>query len=228
MKKLIFKTAFITFGVALIFLIAIFGIVSFSAPVAMMEFTASLGLDGISGDYAYQAYASTAGGEKLSYLVRAFEISVENGNNRTARSRFEELFGEDGSERRTEFEEFCREWKPGEDGDVSVPFQNYSYRGYLCGTAANVYYRLAKTEEAKAKAFEFAFAQTPALDCGNSPVRYLALESALAHDAEFCVDIYERLQSDEYERNEAYGQIEDILKQCKNFDKILNERSENE
>lgn len=227
MKKLIFKTAIITFGVALILLIAIFGIVSFSAPVAMMDFTASLGLDGISGDYAYQAYASTAGEEKLSYLVRAFEISVENGNNRTAKSRFEELFGEEGSPRRAEFETFCADRKPDAGEDVSLTLKNFSYRGYLCGTAADVYYRLSKTEEEKAEALEFAFAQTSALDCDNPPVFYLALEGALSHDAEFCVEIYERLISSDFERNKTFGNIEDILKQCKNFDRILNERSVN-
>ena len=214
----------------MICLIAIFGIVSFAAPVTMMNFTASLGLNGISGDYAYQAYASSSGEDKLSYLVRAFEISVESGSNRIARTRFEELFGEEGSERRAEFESYCVEWgqlefPDGTDDQVADAFKGYSYRGYLCGQAAAVYYRLAKEETDRVAALDFAFAQTPALDCDNSPVFYLAVEGAKEDDAEFCAEIYQRLRQAGYEQNEAYTRIETVLYSCKNFEKVLNERS---
>ena len=50
MRKIIFKTIFITLGIVLILAISAFGILSFAAPKAMMNFSASLGLDAISGD----------------------------------------------------------------------------------------------------------------------------------------------------------------------------------
>ena len=58
MRKIIFKTIFITLGIVLILAISAFGILSFAAPKTMMQFAASLGLDAISGDYAYQEYWS--------------------------------------------------------------------------------------------------------------------------------------------------------------------------
>ena len=57
MKKIIVRTALITLGITLIMAIAVFGIVSFCFPASMMEFTASLGMKNLSGDYAYLYFA---------------------------------------------------------------------------------------------------------------------------------------------------------------------------
>ncbi len=108
MKKIILKTALITFGVTVILAIAVFGITSFCAPSAMMNFTASLGMESISGDYAYQEYERSG---NLECLSRSFIIAAEKKDNRTANDRFTVLYGEDGSERREEFEAFCIAYK---------------------------------------------------------------------------------------------------------------------
>ncbi|MDE7158344.1 MAG: hypothetical protein K2N74_02110 [Clostridiales bacterium] len=231
MKKLILKTALLTFAISLVFLLAIFGIMSFAAPTVMMKFTASLGMDGISGDYAYQAYKSSSGEDRLSYLVRAFETAAERGDNRVARDRFAELFGEEDSERRAEFEAYCAEqaklqFPEGTSDKVIESYKNFSYRGYLCGQAACVYYRLAKNDEEKADALAFAFAQTgETLSVENSPLYYLALESAEENDGQFCLSIYDGMNERSYEQNKAYQKIETALKSCKNFEQLLAERN---
>ena len=234
MKKLILKTAFLTLAISLVFLLAIFGIMSFAAPTVMMRFTASLGMDGISGDYAYQAYKSSSGEDRLSYLVRAFESAAERGDNRVARDRFAELFGEEDSERRAEFEVYCEEqaklqFPEGTSDQVIASYKNFSYRGYLCGQAACVYYRLAKDDEEKADALAFAFAQTgETLTIENSPVYYLALEGAEHNDAQFCLDVFDGMSERGYEQSTAYNKIETALKSCKNFEKLLGERNNKE
>ena len=234
MKKLILKTALLTFAIALVFLLAVFGIMSLTAPVTMMNFTATLGMDRISGDYAYQAYENSTGEDGLSYLVRAFEIAVDTNDNRTARDRFEELFGEDGSERRTEFEKYCKDWSAlqfpeGTSDKVIASYKNFSYRGYLCGQAACVYYRLSKNEQDKTKALDFAFAQTDAsLSVENSPVYYLALAGAEENDVEFCLQLFDGMTERNYEQNAAYEKIETALKSCRNFEKLRAEREDAE
>ena len=45
MKKLVLKTALITFGAALVLVALVFIIVSSSSPVAMMNLTASMGME---------------------------------------------------------------------------------------------------------------------------------------------------------------------------------------
>ena len=98
MKKLILKTIFITCGIALMLLFAVFGIVSLWAPSAMMNFTASLGMETVSGDYAFQEYERSG---NISCLARSFLIASRHKDDRNADQRFEILFGLEG------FGEFC-------------------------------------------------------------------------------------------------------------------------
>jgi len=88
MKKLVLKTALITFIAACVVLLSLFGIMSLAAPVAMMNITASLGLGGMSSDYAYEAYGRN---EEIGYLARAAEVAYANGNYKKADDRFKEL-----------------------------------------------------------------------------------------------------------------------------------------
>ena len=99
MRKIVFKTIFITLGVVLILAISAFGILSFAAPKAMMSFTSSLGLDAISGDYAYQEYRRSG---DIEYLARAFEIAAFEGRSDAAAERFEELYENEG------FSDYCK------------------------------------------------------------------------------------------------------------------------
>ena len=56
MKKLVLKTALITFGAAVLLGVLILMILCFAAPKTMMDFTASMGMDGLSGNFAYSEY----------------------------------------------------------------------------------------------------------------------------------------------------------------------------
>ena len=148
MKKLIIKTAFITLGVTLILAIAAFGIVSLCAPAVMMDLTASLGMTDISGDYAYQEYERS---REISYLARSFEIAAEREDDVKAQQRFGQLYKHEA------FSEYCvsRDEQALPDGIPAL-----SYRGYVCGLAACVEYRLARMDEARDETIAFAVSET--------------------------------------------------------------------
>ncbi len=179
MKKLVLKTALITLGVTIILTISLFGIVSFCAPASMMRFCESLGLDNISGDYAYQEYQNS---KQLSYLAHAFEVAADHGNYTKADERFEELYGEDDAGRQ-EFVAYCTAQNAAElPGGVP----QYDYRSYLCGLASRVKFHLALTDDERSAVCAFAIEESPAELSAESPVITLAIEAIDAEDAEFC------------------------------------------
>lgn len=191
MKKLILKTALITFGVTLILAVSLFGIVSFCAPASMMRFFDSIGLENISGDYAYQEYQNT---KDINYLVRAFEIAAANGNDSIAEERFEELYGEEGSERRAAFADYCALQQ-----NASLPdgVPDYNVREYLCGRAVCVKYRLAKTDEEKSEVVDFAFSESESRLTSEGTVVSLAVEAIESGDEEFCAFYLGRIRDEE-------------------------------
>ena len=67
MRKLVLKTALLTLGVLLVLAVAVFGVLSLCAPALVCDFTASLGMETVSADYAYQEYQRSG---SLSYLAR--------------------------------------------------------------------------------------------------------------------------------------------------------------
>lgn len=144
MKKLIIKTILITFAIAVMLGFALFGALSFWAPAAMMNFTASLGLSTVSGDYAFQEYERSG---NLDYLARSYEIAVKHHDDRAALKRFE-IFYEHQS-----FAEYCMQQDEGAEEDGS-------YRAYVCGQAALVKYRLSTTAEGRGEACAFAVKET--------------------------------------------------------------------
>ena len=137
MRKIVFKTIFITLGVVLILAISAFGILSFAAPKAMMSFTSSLGLDAISGDYAYQEYRRSG---DIEYLARAFEIAAFEGRSDAAAERFEELYENEG------FSDYCKAQDGVELGE-DIPENNY--RSYACSLGASALYAVAETDDEK-------------------------------------------------------------------------------
>ncbi len=191
MKKLILKTALVTFGVTIILAISLFGIVSFCAPASMMRFCESIGLENISGDYAYQEYQNT---KKLDYLAHSFEIAAENGSYSVADERFCELYGETGSDRRLEFAEYCTA-----QDNSSLPQEapDYDYRAYLCGRAAAVKYHLAQTDDEKAAVCDFAIGETRPQLSADSPVISLALACIDSKDSEFCTLLLGRVEGEQ-------------------------------
>jgi len=203
MKKTILKTALITLGVTMILVIAAFGIMSFCAPKAMMKFTASLGMESISGDYAYQEYERSG---DMDCLARSFVIAAENKDNRAANERFGQFYGQEGSERRSEFETFCAEYKVEPvQGGVSV-----SYRNYILGLASCVKYRLAKTADARTEACDFALSQTAEFTA-DSPAVALALETVSEKDKEFAELYLGKIREKKFEQNKTYTDIVKFL-----------------
>lgn len=199
MKKFVLKIAFITVGVALVLVISLFGIFSVAMPAAMMDFTASLGLTNISGDYAYQEYERSG---SLEYLARSFVIAAENKHYETANERFGLLYGDEG------FAAYCEEYTLDYNTD-KLP--KYDYRAYLCALAARVRYRLATTDEAKESVLDFAVSETDSEFSAGNPVIRLAVEAAQSKDAAFCAQILARMQAEGFAENSDYTSIVTIL-----------------
>lgn len=194
MKKLILKTALITFGVAIVLAISVFGIVSLSAPYAMMKFTASIGLETISGDYAFQEYERSG---SIECLARSFLIAAENGKYASAEDRFEKICGEE-----ERFEQYCKE--------VSVPSQEgvpaYSYRDYVMGRAACVKYALKRSD-----AISFAVENTEKNFPAGNPCVALAAAAASAKDGETCSALASALRGGGFEESNYFLNIVSIL-----------------
>lgn len=210
MKKLIIKTALITLGVALILAVSIFGIVSFVAPAAMMRFCDSIGLDSLSGDYAYQQYHLSG---EIDYLARSFEIAASIEKDAVAATRFEELYGEAGSDQRSAFYEYCS--MQNAQGTSSLPEEvsGYDYRLVICAKAAVVRYRLAQTEEDFLALCDFVIEETDSEFTVDCPVAVLAAESAFKSDTYFCALLrFRLLQENKFNtKNTHYINILKIL-----------------
>lgn len=194
------KTILLTLGVVVVLAISAFGVVSLLAPVAMMDFTASLGLEGISGDYAYQEYERSG---DVAYLARSFIVSADLKNDRTAESRFERLYKHD------DFDEYCD--KQDEAVIVDEEFGAFSYRGYVCGLAARVRYRLAVTAEDERDVLKFAADETLQTFPQANPLIALTAEAVRANDVAFCTRLLDKMKSGGYVENEDYQAIVNIL-----------------
>lgn len=212
MKKLILKTALITLGVALILAVSLFGIVSFCAPASMMRFCESIGLDNLSGEYAYQEYENT---KNLQYLAHSFEIAAANGSYSRADERFEELYGEADSPERKAFGEFCAS-----QDNSSLPGDppDYEYRSYLCGRAAAVKYHLALTYDDRTALCAFAIEESAPALIPESPVISLALEAIGQKDAAFCGLLLVRVRGTQKfdKENEHYRNLVNFLEEAVN------------
>ena len=185
MRKIIFKTIFITLGIVLILAISAFGILSFAAPKTMMQFAASLGLDAISGDYAYQEYRRSG---DIDYLAYAFEVSAVEGRAETAAERFDAFYTNEG------FSDYCKE----QDGtDLGEDIPKVNYRSYACALGAVVRYKVAATDEEKLEVYTFALSETSGEFEPSNPLMSLAVAASEAGDAAFCAVLCDKLQSED-------------------------------
>lgn len=205
MKKIITKTAFITLGIALVLLIAVFGILSFCFPYVMMDFTASIGMESLSGDYAYQEFERSG---DMDCLVRSFVVAAEKKNDRIADERFSVLYGADGSEERTKFDDYCNVYAVDSSGagDVEV-----SMRSYLLGLESCVKLRLAKNSREMEEVCDFAISATDKSFPQGNPVTYLAVEMTEKKDETFCKMLLEKIGNADFEENTDYYNILKIL-----------------
>lgn len=187
MKKLILKTALITFLAACVVFLAVSGLLSLAAPVTMMNFTASLGMDGMSSDYAYEAYTRS---DDLDLLARSAEVSFANGSYQKADERFEELMA------RKDFVDYCntRDESAGayENTNTTGTFAAYIYSSSACAK-----YYLAVTDEEKAAVIGFAIEKTDGSFPEYNAVISLAVEARRAADKDFCKQLATALEVSE-------------------------------
>ena len=207
MKRLIVKTIIATIGIVLILGVAAFGIISLCAPATMMDFTDSLGLSSISGDYAYREYERSG---SLSCLARSFLISADLKKNGQADEKFTLLYGDE------RFSEFCAE----EDERNSTLLEGmnisgYNTRSYLCGIAACVKYRLARSDSkyGEEEVADFAIGETGKDFGQGNPVILLTVEAARAEDGGFCSLLLRKLETSDFEENDDYSHIVTILEE---------------
>ena len=202
-NKIVFKTVLLTLGVILILAISAFGIASLLAPAAMMDFTSDMGLVSISGDYAYREYERSG---DLSCLARSFVISADEQEDRTALNRFNRLYEDE------KFSVFCDAMD--EDLEIRDELSGYRSRGYLCGLAAQVRYRLAKEDEEREEVLAFALSETDLSFPQGNPVILLIQAAAKNGDKAFLGRILETLESTGFDEESPYLQnFKDILEE---------------
>lgn len=212
MKKLILKTAFITFGVLVIMSISLFGIVSFCAPAVMMSLTASLGLENVSGDYAYQEYQRTL---DIGYLARAFEIAAKYKKDQIADERFEELIAHEN------FDAYCEEQNSIEFDYSETATLSVNYRESVCGDGVCVKYRLAcaavcseeEKAEIKKEIYQYALSETDSAFNPCNPILKLVVEAADGKDAAFCSYLLRAIPLAKLNPNEDYENIIKLLEE---------------
>lgn len=212
MKKIVFKTIITTVCVLILLGVAAFGIASLISPRAMMEFTSEIGLEEMSGDFAYREYVRS---EDVGCLARAFLISAEAGRDRKADERFDLLYARD------DFSAHCEEQdalmrKNAEDETASETekemFLTTSYRSYLCGKAACIKYRLKDGSSAEIVAFAVSETKVdyPSL-CAASA---LAGEALAAGDAETAQAVLTALDGAGMREAAVYREIEMLLEEA--------------
>lgn len=195
MGKLIMKTALITLSVTFVLAISVFGIVSFSAPAVMMSFSASLGMEGVSGDYAFAEYERSG---DLSCLVRAAETAEKTNALSAADERFTLLINDE------KFPAYCA----GKDEEGKAPV---SYKQYIYGLAASVKYRTGDKEGAMKLVEESA---DKGAELPNAAI-VLALAARDKKDAAFCAQYSEWLTQN-YEDGKTLQDIIKLLEECAN------------
>lgn len=203
-KNLALKTVLLTLAVIFILAISAFGVVSLFAPEVMMDYTYRIGLKDVSADYAFREYERSG---DLGCLARSFLVCAEGGQYATADYRFGILYEDDG------FSEFCSRQDEAVAKDTPETLKDYSYRGYICGVAASVRYRLATTDEARAALLDFTAEETEKSFPQGNPSVVLAVTAARAQDESFCGLLLERLRAGGFEENADYLSIIKILEE---------------
>ena len=204
-KKLIVKTVLISICVILVLALSLFGILSYCAPATMMDLSSSLGLDSMSGDYAYEEYGRSG---KVEYLARAFEIAAEEKRDAKASELFDMLYAHE------DFAKHCaavdEQFKDDENGGAM-----YGYRAYICGQAAQVKYRLASEDGEKAEVAAFALLETEESFPAGNPLLALSMAAVEAKDAAFCASLLETFRAGDFpEDNGAYINIVKLLEKA--------------
>ena len=210
MRKVIFKTIFITLGIVLILAISAFGILPFAAPKTMMNFASSLGLDAISGDYAFQEYRRSG---DINYLAYSFEVAAVEGRPDAAAERFDEFYENEG------FASYCAE----QDGlELGEEIPEVNYRSYACSLGAEAMYKVAGSDEEKLEVYDFALSETSGEFESPNPVLSLSLAACEADDSAFCRVLLENITTeDKFDELRAQAVLEDASQRTEGYDLYL-------
>lgn len=189
-------------------LLSLFGVLSLFVPYEMSNFTYSLGLYTLSGDYAYQEYERSG---DINYLARSFEIAYRHGSARKAETRFDCLVAHEG------FSDYCAAIDAAEEDTIRS-------EDFFYGMGACVKYRLAKTEEEKRAVCAFAMEHTADSFPSGNPMMALSVEGANKQDEAFCSLLLSALQGERsFEENEYYTNIVKFLKASESKEDSQNE-----
>lgn len=208
MKKTVFKTLIISLCVIALLGVAAFGLASLISPRTMMDFTAQIGLDEMSGDFAYREYERSG---DVDCLARSFLIAAENAQDKKADERFEKLYADPG------FDEHCKEQDAivlasAESDEEREAFSKISYRSYVCGVAARVRYRLHALEGLD-ELIAFAAAETDDAHPDLCAAYQLAEEAASAGDRAACEKLLQALGGKIPEGSQIYSDIERLMEE---------------
>lgn len=204
MKKLILKTALITLGAAIACVAILLVLLSYAAPKFMMGLTASMGMESVSGNYAYGEWERSG---DTDCLARSFLIAANHGDDEKALGRWNDLY--DGAD----FDEYCGKGGPKDEDIPEKDLPAYSYRDYLTGTAARVKYRLATNGEEKAAVLAFAIAETERSFPNGNPTVALAAEAMEMNDGAFLAELRSAIASEEFEKNDIYMRLTEKLEE---------------
>ena len=171
MGKLVLKTAAATFSLLVAFALILFGVVSLASPAAMMSFTDSLDMNGVSAYYSVAVYDRTG---EISDLAVAVEKSYYAGHYADAAAYGEKLLDD------SSFSEYCAERDEDTQGNAQ----------YAGGIVSSAQYYNGEKDKSLNTAFD-ALGQTfPE----TNAVSLLASAAIDKGDVEFCKSILARLE----------------------------------
>ncbi len=204
MKNIVFKTIFLTLAVVIVLTISIFGIASLTVPAFMTDFTASLGLTEISGDYAFQEYERSG---EVTYLVRSFLVAAHAERYELADERYGFIEKVDEEE----LTESCEEID--ENSDLHEAIEGFTCKNYVYGNAAVTKYHLAKTDDARTAALTLAIQKTEHGFPQGNPVLILAVDVSARKDEAFSREMVQKMQAAGFEENKRYQDIIKLLEE---------------
>lgn len=195
MGKLIVKTAAVTFSLLVAAALMLFGIVSLSAPAAMMELTDSLGMNGASAYYSLAVYDRSG---DISDLAVAVEKSYDVGHYSDAAEYGQKMLGDDA------FAEYCAARDEDTEGSSYILGD---YRQYAGGIVSSAQYYSGEKETALDTAFEVLGQTFPE----TNAVSILAAAASGSDDVEFCRSILAQLEELNVENAQDRQNLQDFF-----------------
>ena len=204
MTKLILKTAAVTFSLLVAVALILFGAVSLASPAAMMTFTESLGMEGLS---AYYSVAVCDRSGEIGDIAAAVERSYNAGHYADAAVYGEKLLASD------EFSAYCTLRDDDTEGSGSI---RSSYAQYAAGITSSALYYEGEEEKAIDTAM-LRLRETKSFPENNAMI-YLAASAMEREDIAFCEKIVNTLNNlaveDAQEQEDLRTFLSDLQTYC--------------